>query len=657
MEVSALKYSGGIGLHGRPPLLRLQSDERLIAYLRRGNTAAFEVLVARYESRLLAFCRHLLGSREDAEDVLQEVMTAAFNAILADERPINVRPWLYRIARNRSLNHLRRTQRDRRRHDGHHLADHGASTADKVHEREEFRLLVGDIQELPETQKTALVLREMDALSYEQIAEAMETTVPSVKSLLVRARVSLAEAAEARLLSCDEVRIELGEVAEGLRRRPSPLVRRHLRDCERCSIFRSQLRHTNKALAALMPIGPLVVLKQLAFFHLSRSAATHTAAASHTAAAAGATGAGAAGRRGRRGGHRGRRHGAGRLGHRPPPAAFSPPASARWPARPLPGSPRPRSSPRARSRPTTARARATTITTRRSPRSPRWPPPSRRPSRRSPPNPSSARPSRTRPPPPRAAHARRREDQGRPDRDDRPADAEHLTPSATATTPVNTKTTPAGRTQTTTDPTVLTPPAATHQRPGHARRRRNPPPRRRPRRSPAPRRRSPPRPASTADDDHHRRPRPRRRPRAPTHDVVDDHRADDHDAHHLDARTRRSDLTLGRTRPRDPATVDQHRSPGLLTRPELMIDFADFQAVDMRVGRVLAVEEFPEARKPAWKLTIDFGPETGVKRSSAQITHYDREELVDTLVDRGGQFPAAPDRPVHVRGAGPRRAR
>ena len=104
-----------------------------------------------------------------------------------------------------------------------HLSDHGASTADKVHEREEFRLLVGDIHELPETQKTALVLREMDALSYEQIAEAMETTVPSVKSLLVRARVSLAEAAEARLLSCDEVRIELGEVAEGLRRRPSPL--------------------------------------------------------------------------------------------------------------------------------------------------------------------------------------------------------------------------------------------------------------------------------------------------------------------------------------------------------------------------------------------------------------------------------------------------
>src|ERR1700729_934738 len=259
MEVSALKYHGhaGIGLHGRSPLLRLQSDERLIALLRRGNTAAFEVLLSRYESRLLAFCRHLLGSREDAEDVLQEVMTAAFNAIVADERPINVRPWLYRIARNRSLNHLRRTQAIGVDSMDHHLSEHGTSTADKVHKREEFRLLVGDIHELPETQKTALVLREMDALSYEQIAEVMETTVPSVKSLLVRARVSLAEAAESRLLSCDAVRIELGELAEGLRRRPSPLVRRHLKACERCSGFKTQLRETNRALAALLPVGPM----------------------------------------------------------------------------------------------------------------------------------------------------------------------------------------------------------------------------------------------------------------------------------------------------------------------------------------------------------------------------------------------------------------
>ncbi len=293
MEVSALKYSGGVSLHGRSPLLRLQSDERLVALVRRGNPGAFEVLVGRYSSRLLAFCRHLLASREDAEDVLQEVLTAAFNAMLADERPINVRPWLYRIARNRCLNHLRRIQSVGVDSMDVHLSDHGASTADKVHEREEFRLLVGDIHELPETQKTALVLREMDALSYEQIAEAMETTVPSVKSLLVRARVSLAEAAEARVLSCEEVRIELGEIAEGLRRRSTPLVRRHMRTCKRCESFRVQLKETNKALAAVLPLGPLVILKKLALTHLGHSAGSGATAAGSGAGAAG-SGAGAA---------------------------------------------------------------------------------------------------------------------------------------------------------------------------------------------------------------------------------------------------------------------------------------------------------------------------------------------------------------------------
>jgi RNA polymerase sigma factor (sigma-70 family) len=295
MEVSALKYTGVHGLHGRSPLLRLQSDDRLIAVIRRGNHAAYEALVRRYETRLLAFCRHLLGSREDAEDVLQEVFAAAFNAILADEREINVRPWLYRIARNRSLNHLRRIQAVGVDSMDVHFSDNGASTADKVHNREEFRLLVGDIHELPETQRTALLLREMEALSYEQIAEAMETSVPSVKSLLVRARVSLAEAAEARQLSCEQVRIELGEVAEGLRRRPGPLVRRHLRSCERCSTFRVQLRVTNKALAALLPVGPLVLLKKFALVHLGHSAGAGSGASvagSGTAAGSGAAAVG-----------------------------------------------------------------------------------------------------------------------------------------------------------------------------------------------------------------------------------------------------------------------------------------------------------------------------------------------------------------------------
>jgi tRNA-binding protein len=70
-----------------------------------------------------------------------------------------------------------------------------------------------------------------------------------------------------------------------------------------------------------------------------------------------------------------------------------------------------------------------------------------------------------------------------------------------------------------------------------------------------------------------------------------------------------------------------------------MISFDDFLKVDMRVGRVVAVEDFPEARKPAWKLTIDFGPELGTKRSSAQITSYAKEDLEGRLVVAVVNFP------------------
>jgi RNA polymerase sigma factor (sigma-70 family) len=292
VEVSALKHPAV--LRGPTPFLRLQSDERLVDMTRRGNQAAYEALVARYQSRLQSFCRHMLGSKEDAEDVLQEVFAAAFNAMLADDRPINLRPWLYRIARNRSLNHLRRQRAVGVDSMDVHLAEGGITTAEKAQKREDLRLLVTDVQGLAETQRTALLLREIDALSYDQIAEAMETTVPAIKSLLVRARVSLAESAEARALTCDEVRDELGEVAEGLRRM-SPPVRRHVKSCDRCSAFHDLLKTNNKALAAVFPVGTLMLLKKLLLAHVGAGNAAAAGGASGGAAATTAGGSVAAG--------------------------------------------------------------------------------------------------------------------------------------------------------------------------------------------------------------------------------------------------------------------------------------------------------------------------------------------------------------------------
>ena len=289
MEASAITQSDLVGLRAPSAFLRLQSDEKLVTLTRRGNQSAYEALVGRYHARILGFTRHMLASKEDAEDVTQESFAAAYSAMMADERAINVKPWLYRIARNRSLNHLRRQTAIGVDDFDHHVANQGRTTEDEVSQREDLRQLMTDVRDLPESQRTALLLREIDALSYDQIAEAMETTVPSIKSLLVRARGGLAEAAQARQISCEEVRIELAEVAEGLTKL-SPPVRRHTRECERCKGFQATLKQNNKALAMLLPIGPLLVLKKVVLAHIGT-----TASAGSTAAASGGLLSGAVG--------------------------------------------------------------------------------------------------------------------------------------------------------------------------------------------------------------------------------------------------------------------------------------------------------------------------------------------------------------------------
>src|SRR3954453_4746470 len=113
MEASALTTAGHSGLLARrSPLLRLQSDQRLVGLIRDGHDRAFEVLFDRYQARLLSFCRHMVGSTQDAEDLLQDVFGGAHTGMLVDQRPITARPWLYRTARNRCLNPLRKPVAD-----------------------------------------------------------------------------------------------------------------------------------------------------------------------------------------------------------------------------------------------------------------------------------------------------------------------------------------------------------------------------------------------------------------------------------------------------------------------------------------------------------------------------------------------------------------
>jgi RNA polymerase sigma factor (sigma-70 family) len=291
MEASALTRVSGRGLLARrSPLLRFEADERLVDLIRAGHDGAFEALFTRYNSRLLGFCQSMLKSRQDAEDVLQEVFTNAHTAMLADERKINVRPWLYRIARNRCLNHLRKQVPEGQDSMDVLPAANGITTAEHAQNREDLRQLMADVETLPETQRTALLLREIDQLSYDEIALAMQTTVPSVKSLLVRARIGLAESGQARLLTCEEVQVTLAEAAEGIGKASGP-ARKHVRDCKACKAFRDQLRSDRKAMAALFPIGLIAFFKHGVLAKIFGGGSAAGTAAGGSGAGAGAAGA------------------------------------------------------------------------------------------------------------------------------------------------------------------------------------------------------------------------------------------------------------------------------------------------------------------------------------------------------------------------------
>jgi len=281
--------------------LRLLSDEGLLPLIRSGDERAFDVLVKRYDAQLLSFCRHLLGSREDAEDVLQDTWSAAYRSMIRDDRQLTIRAWLYAIARNTCLNAMRTSGprptlvpvgvSDESSGGVLHRLPTAHSAADSLADRERFRLLIGDIQGLPENQRTALVLHELDALSYEEIAGVLDVSVGAVKSLLVRARVGLTESAEARDLDCDVVRLELAAAAQKVAKLRAP-SRAHVRNCADCTRFSEQLKRTSRSLTAAMAPVPLfaAVLQKVGLGKLTGGGVAAGTAASSSAGIIGAGG-------------------------------------------------------------------------------------------------------------------------------------------------------------------------------------------------------------------------------------------------------------------------------------------------------------------------------------------------------------------------------
>jgi RNA polymerase sigma factor (sigma-70 family) len=165
---------------------------------RAGNEEAFRAIHDRYRARMLAYTRQMLGgSPQDPEDAVQEIFVRAYSGLRANHRELALRAWLYRIAHNRCVDELRRPYAVALESiDSMIPAANDPVT--KVEQRDSLRRLIVDVQRLPDQQRSALLMREMGGMAYADVAGALGVSVPAVKSLLVRARLGLAQANEAR---------------------------------------------------------------------------------------------------------------------------------------------------------------------------------------------------------------------------------------------------------------------------------------------------------------------------------------------------------------------------------------------------------------------------------------------------------------------------
>jgi len=261
METSAAFHPipRALGVARSDVLLRIASDERLVAHVRDGSDVAFEVLYDRHHRGILGFCRHMLGSVEEAEDALQHAFMAAYGDLMRSDKPIQLRPWLYAIARNRCFT-LLKARREHPLDPADEPTTENLSTA--VQRRQDLRDLLSDVAALPDEQRAALVLSELGACSHEEIATVLAVPRDRVKVLVFQGRSSLIATRKARETPCAEIRRQLAILRGGSLRRTT--LRRHLRECPGCREFRTEVAAQHRALAAALPVEPTPGLKHTA---------------------------------------------------------------------------------------------------------------------------------------------------------------------------------------------------------------------------------------------------------------------------------------------------------------------------------------------------------------------------------------------------------
>jgi RNA polymerase sigma factor (sigma-70 family) len=228
-------------------LLRLRSDAALAERFAAGDEAAFAVLYERHRPSVLAVCMGVLGSSHDAEDATQDAF-ASLAVSLRDRPPRELRPWLARVARNAAIDVARRRRSACAA--GDEVPDIAAGGSGV---KAELDVVLAGIRELPETQRTALLMREVAGHSYVEIAGLLEVDEDAVRGLIARARVGLRAHREAAELTCTTARAALAAEPDG--RASDRTIRRHVRGCASCRAYRQALRRDARALRSIVP-GP-----------------------------------------------------------------------------------------------------------------------------------------------------------------------------------------------------------------------------------------------------------------------------------------------------------------------------------------------------------------------------------------------------------------
>jgi len=234
------------------------------------------------------------GAPEEAEDVVQQTFAAAYSTLLADEREIALKPWLYAIARNGCLSVLRVQREHLPLEDGDARLPATVGLSVEVEQREDLRALLVDLQRLPEDQRAALILAELGAETHEEIALVLGVPAVKVRALVFQAREALMSRRLGREADCGPIREQLAFLRGGARRRRE--LRHHVAQCAGCQAFEAETSRQRAGMAVLLPVAPTFALKQsslaAAFAAGGSGAAQIGGAAAGGATAGGATAGG-----------------------------------------------------------------------------------------------------------------------------------------------------------------------------------------------------------------------------------------------------------------------------------------------------------------------------------------------------------------------------